>query len=47
MDEANNLVQFGTLDIAAVSMHELFQSLQKAGFDEAQAIKLVLGLVRN
>jgi hypothetical protein len=47
MDEANNLVQFDTLDIAAVSMHELFESLRRAGFDETQALKLVLGLVSN
>jgi hypothetical protein len=47
MDEPNNIVQFATLDIAAVSMHELFESLQRAGFDETQALKLVIGLSRD
>lgn len=47
MENQNSSVNFVTLDDAAVMMHELFLSLQKAGFSETQALRLVLGLSRD
>jgi hypothetical protein len=32
------------LGVFAVQSHELFMELQRAGFDEEQAIKIVVGL---
>jgi hypothetical protein len=46
MKEESRL-HYTTLDDATVMMHELFLSLQKAGFSETQALRLVLGLTRD
>jgi len=47
MEKNESSINFVTLDDAAVMMHELFLSLQKAGFTEIQALRLVLGLSRD
>jgi hypothetical protein len=46
MDEPRSLGYF-TLDSAAIAMHEMYQSLLKAGFTETEAIALVVGLTRE
>ena len=45
--EDKSSVNYVILDDATVMMHELFVSLQKAGFTETQALRLVLGLTRD
>lgn len=45
--EDKSSVNYVILDDATVMMHELFVSLQRAGFTETQALRLVLGLTRD
>ena len=45
--EDKSSVNYVILDDATIMMHELFVSLQRAGFTETQALRLVLGLTRD
>jgi hypothetical protein len=38
---------YPTMESAAIAMHELFLSLTKAGFDENQALFILVGLTRD